>query len=75
MKNLNIKTFVLSILNLIVFNVGAQNLFFIGEKSYPSSDDFYIVSDTDSPLNTGKRVSAFFAKDGEGGFLILSPKK
>lgn len=33
MKNLNIKTFVLSILNLIVFNVGAQNLFFIEEKS------------------------------------------
>lgn len=58
----------------VIVDSNAQNLFFIGENSYPSSEEFNIISATDSPINEKKRVSGFFAKSGENGFLILNPE-
>ncbi|MFC0263380.1 hypothetical protein [Fontibacter flavus] len=74
MNNIKLKISFLSIFCFIVFEGNSQNLFFIGEKSYPSSENFNLVSQTEGQLYIEKKVNGFFAKDGEDGFLILSPE-
>lgn len=74
MNKIILKIAFIPLIYFIIVDSNAQNLFFIGENSYPSSEKFNIISSTDGSANNEKRVSGFFAKNGENGFLILSPE-
>jgi len=52
--------------------INGQNLFFIGENSYPSTETFTLQSNSDR--NYINDLNLIFAKDGAKGLLVVSSK-
>ena len=53
-------------------NTNGQNLVFIGENSFPSTETFTLPSNSDSHFIND--LNLVFAKDGEKGLLVVSSK-
>jgi hypothetical protein len=59
-----------SILILNTILIYSQNTFFIGDKTYPSTDTYTL----NSHENIFNKLEISFAKDGNSGFIILSTR-
>jgi hypothetical protein len=69
MKRILILLFIVMTFTL---ETNGQNLFFIGENSYPSTETFTLQSNSDR--NYINDLNLIFAKDGAKGLLVVSSK-
>ena len=64
--------FIITLALSYAVNVNGQNLVFIGENSYQSTETFTLQSNSDDDYITD--LNLLFAKDGEKGLLVVSSK-
>jgi len=57
---------------IFALTVNGQNFFFIGEKSYPCTETFALVSNSDGSYVSDLNV--LFAKEGTTGVILVSTK-
>ncbi|MFY0629663.1 MAG: hypothetical protein JXR05_04725 [Flavobacteriaceae bacterium] len=66
------KNGIIIFLLLLTFNTNGQNLFFIGEKSFTSTDGFILKSNSDESFINDLEIK--FVKDKENRMIALSTK-
>jgi hypothetical protein len=72
LKEKIMRTFLIIAITMLGLNMIAkgQNLFFIGEKSYPCTNEITLKSNS----NGGYDLNVFLAKDGKAGLFAVSTK-
>jgi hypothetical protein len=72
LKKMRKVIFIITLALSYAVNVNGQNLVFIGENSYQSTETFTLQSNSDDDYITD--LNLLFAKDGEKGLLVVSSK-